>query len=178
MKLSTVIAATGARGDLADDPEITRITGDSRQVVPGACFFALPGAKRDGHEFAAAAAKQGAAAVVAERAVECAPARLLLAPSARRAMAIAAANFHGRPADGLALAGVTGTNGKTTITYLVEACAREVDLPIGVLGTVTHRFAGQERTANHTTPESTEIQALLAEMCRAGTKAVVMEVSS
>ena len=178
MKLSTLIAATGARGDLADDPEITRITGDSREVVPGACFFALPGAKRDGHEFAAAAARLGAAAVVAERAVECAPARLLLAPSARRAMAVAAANYHGRPSDALALAGVTGTNGKTTITYLVEACAREVDLPIGVLGTVTHRFAGQERTASHTTPESTEIQALLAEMCRAGTKAVVMEVSS
>jgi UDP-N-acetylmuramoyl-L-alanyl-D-glutamate--2,6-diaminopimelate ligase len=178
MKLSNVIAGTGAHGELGEDPEITRITGDSREAVPGACFFALPGAKRDGHEFAASAARQGAAAVVAERPVECAPARLLLAPSARRAMAVAAANFHGRPADALTVAGITGTNGKTTITYLVEACAGEAGLPIGVLGTVTHRFAGTERTASHTTPESTEIQALLAEMCRAGTKAVVMEVSS
>jgi UDP-N-acetylmuramoyl-L-alanyl-D-glutamate--2,6-diaminopimelate ligase len=178
MKLSQLIAGTGAHGDLGEDPEITRITGDSREVVPGACFFALPGAKHDGHEFAAAAAKQGAAAVIAERAVECAPARLLLAPSARRAMAVAAGNFHGRPAEALQLVGVTGTNGKTTITYLVEACAAEAGLPIGVVGTVTWRFAGQERVASHTTPESTQIQALLAEMCRAGTKAVVMEVSS
>ena len=154
MKLSSVIVGTGARGDVGGDPEIALVTADSRQVVPGACFFALPGAKRDGHDFAAQAARQGAAAVVAERPVECAPARLLLAPSARRAMAIAAANFHGRPADSLRMAGVTGTNGKTTITYLVEACAAEAGLPVGVIGTVTHRFAGQERVASHTTPES------------------------
>jgi UDP-N-acetylmuramoyl-L-alanyl-D-glutamate--2,6-diaminopimelate ligase len=178
MKLSTLLAGTGAHGDLGQDPEITAITGDSRQVGPGACFFALPGAKRDGHEFAPQAAAQGAAAVVAERPVECAPARLLLSPSARRAMAVAAANFHGRPADAMKLAGVTGTNGKTTITYLVEACAQEAGLPIGVVGTVSYRFDGQERAASHTTPESTEIQALLAEMCRAGTKTAVMEVSS
>jgi UDP-N-acetylmuramoyl-L-alanyl-D-glutamate--2,6-diaminopimelate ligase len=178
MKLSTLIAGTGALGDLGDDPEIRAITGDSRAVGPGACFFALPGAKRDGHEFAAQAAAAGAVAVVAERPVECAPARLLLAPSSRRAMAVAAANFHGRPGDAMKLVGVTGTNGKTTITYLVEACAREAGLPVGVLGTVSYRFGGAEREASHTTPESTEIQALLAEMCRAGTKAVVMEVSS
>ncbi len=178
MRLSNLIDGTGARGDLVGDPEIALVTADSRRVVPGTCFFALPGAKRDGHDFAAQAARQGAAAVVAERPVECAPARLLLVPSARRAMAIAAANFHGRPADRLRIAGVTGTNGKTTITYLVEACAAEAGLPVGVIGTITHRFAGNERAASHTTPESTEIQALLAEMCRAGTKAVVMEVSS
>ncbi len=178
MKLSNLIVGTGAQGEIGEDPEIVRVTADSREVVPGACFFALPGAKRDGHEFAGQAAARGAAAVVAERRVDCAPAWLLLTPSARRAMAIAAANFHGRPADALRIAGVTGTNGKTTITYLVEACAAEAGLPVGVIGTITHRFAGQERTASHTTPESTEIQALLEEMCRAGTKAVVMEVSS
>jgi UDP-N-acetylmuramoyl-L-alanyl-D-glutamate--2,6-diaminopimelate ligase len=178
MKLSTLIAGTGARGDLGGDPEIVRVTGDSREVVPGALFFALPGAVQDGRRFAADAAAKGAAAVVAERTVECAPARLLLAPSARRAMALAAASFHGRPGDALKLAGVTGTNGKTTVTYLVEACALEAALPVGVLGTITYRFPGVERVASHTTPESTAIQALLAEMRDAGTKAVVMEVSS
>ncbi|HET6438124.1 MAG TPA: Mur ligase family protein, partial [Anaeromyxobacter sp.] len=178
MKLSNLMAGTGARGDMAGDPEIVRITGDSREVVAGACFFALPGSKRDGHDFAVEAARQGALAVVAERPVECAPARLLLAPSSRRAMAVAAANFNGRPADALRLAGVTGTNGKTTTTYLVEACAAEAGLPLGVIGTITHRCPGWERAATHTTPESTEIQALLAEMVRAGTKALVMEVSS
>jgi UDP-N-acetylmuramoyl-L-alanyl-D-glutamate--2,6-diaminopimelate ligase len=178
MKLSSLITGTGAHGDIGDDPDVTGITGDSRAVAPGACFFALPGVKRDGHDFAAQAARQGAAVVIAERPVECAPARLLLAPSTRRAMAVAAANFYGRPGDAMKLCGVTGTNGKTTITYLVEACAQEAGLPIGVVGTVSYRYAGQEREASHTTPESTEIQALLAEMVRAGTQAVVMEVSS
>jgi UDP-N-acetylmuramoyl-L-alanyl-D-glutamate--2,6-diaminopimelate ligase len=178
MKLSTVIAGTGARGDLGNDPEVSGVTGDSREVGPGACFFALPGAKLDGHTFAAQAARQGAVAVVAERPVECSPARLLLAPSARRAMAVAAANFFGRPGDALQLAGVTGTNGKTTVTYLVEACSAEAGLPLGVIGTITHRFPGVERPASHTTPESTAIQALLAEMRAAGARAAVMEVSS
>ncbi|WP_242339149.1 MULTISPECIES: UDP-N-acetylmuramoyl-L-alanyl-D-glutamate--2,6-diaminopimelate ligase [Anaeromyxobacter] len=178
MKLSAVIQGTGARGEVAGDPEIARVTGDSREVVPGAVFFALPGAVHDGHDFAAQAAERGAVAVVAERKIACAPATLLLAPSSRRAMAIAAANFHGRPADALRVAGVTGTNGKTTITYLVEACARAADLPIGLLGTVTQRFPGVERTATHTTPESTAIQAVLAEMRDAGARAVVLEVSS
>ncbi len=178
MKLSNVIAGTGALGDLGTDPEVSCVTGDSREVGPGACFFALPGAKLDGHAFAAQAARQGAVAVVAERPVECGPARLLLAPSSRRAMAEAAANFFGRPGDALQLAGVTGTNGKTTITYLVEACAAEAGLPLGVVGTITHRFPGVERPASHTTPESTAIQALLAEMRGAGARAAVMEVSS
>jgi UDP-N-acetylmuramoyl-L-alanyl-D-glutamate--2,6-diaminopimelate ligase len=178
MKLSNLIAGTGARGDLGDDPDIARITFDSREAGPGTCFFALPGAKLDGHAFAPQAARRGAAAVVAERAVECPPARLLLAPSSRRALAVAAANLHGRPADAMRLVGVTGTNGKTTITYLVEACAEEAGRPIGVIGTITHRHAGSERPASHTTPESLAIQALLAEMLAGGTTAAVMEVSS
>jgi UDP-N-acetylmuramoyl-L-alanyl-D-glutamate--2,6-diaminopimelate ligase len=178
MRLSDVIAGTGARGALPDDPEILRVTGDSRQVMTGALFCALPGARADGHDFAAEAARRGAVAVIAERPVDCAPARLLLAPSARRAMAQCAANFHGCPGDAMQLVGVTGTNGKTTVSYLVEACARAAGRPIGVMGTITHRFPGVERPAAHTTPESTEVQALLAEMRDAGTAMVVMEVSS
>jgi UDP-N-acetylmuramoyl-L-alanyl-D-glutamate--2,6-diaminopimelate ligase len=178
MRLSDVIAGTGARGALPDDPEILRVTGDSREVVPGALFCALPGARADGHAFAAEAARRGAVAVIAERPVDCAPAGLLLAPSARRAMALCAANFHGRPGDAMQLVGVTGTNGKTTVCYLVEACARAAGRATGVLGTVTHRFPGVERAATHTTPESTAVQALLGEMRDAGTSLVVMEVSS
>src|SRR5512138_3232858 len=178
MKLSAIMRGTGARGDAGGDPDVVRVTGDSREVGPGTVFFALPGTKADGHDFAAEAARRGALAVVAERVVPCAPAALLLAPSSRRAMAIAAANLHGRPGDALLLAGVTGTNGKTTITYLVEACARAAGLPLGVMGTVTHRFPGVVRAAAHTPPESTTIQALLAEMRDAGAQAAVMEVSS
>jgi UDP-N-acetylmuramoyl-L-alanyl-D-glutamate--2,6-diaminopimelate ligase len=178
MNLSAIIRGTGARGDMGADPEIARVTGDSREVVPGTLFFALPGAAQDGHDFAAEAARRGAVAVVAERPVPCAPAALLLAPSSRRAMAIAAANLHGRPGDALALAGVTGTNGKTTVAYLVEACARAAGVPAGVLGTVTHRWPGAERPASHTTPESTAVQALLAQMRDAGARLAVLEVSS
>jgi UDP-N-acetylmuramoyl-L-alanyl-D-glutamate--2,6-diaminopimelate ligase len=178
MRLSDIIAGTGARGSLSDDPEILRVTGDSREVIPGSLFCALPGARADGHAFAAEAAGRGAVAVLAERPVECAPARLLLAPSSRHAMALCAANFHGRPGDGMQLLGVTGTNGKTTVSYLVEACARAAGRATGVIGTITHRFPGVERAAAHTTPESTALQALLGEMRDAGTTLVVMEVSS
>ena len=97
MKLSEVIQGTGARGEAAGDPEIVRVTGDSREVVPGAIFFALPGAARDGHAFAVEAAARRALAIVAERPVACAPAALLLAPSSRRAKAIAAATRRRRP---------------------------------------------------------------------------------
>ena len=178
MLLSDVIVGTGARGARPDDPQVVRVTGDSREVTPGALFCALPGARIDGHGFAAEAARRGAVAVIAEHPVECSPALLLLAPSARRAMALCAANFHGRPGDAMQMVGVTGTNGKTTVSYLVEACARAAARPVGVIGTVTHRFPGVERAAAHTTPESTALQALLAEMREAGTRLVVLEVSS
>ena len=178
MKLSAIIQGTGARGDADLDTDIVLITGDSRSVVPGALFFALPGAERDGHDFVADAVRRGAAAVVAERPVPGAPVAILLAPSSRRAMAIAAANFHGRPADALAVAGVTGTNGKTTVSWLVEACLRAAGTPAGLLGTVVHRWPGVERPARHTTPESTEVQAMLAAARGAGARAAVFEVSS
>ncbi len=178
MKLSAIIQGTGARGDLGGDPDIARVTGDSREVVPGAVFFALPGTVRDGHDFVPEAVRRGAVAIVAERAVASAPAALLLAPSSRHAMAVAAANFHGRPGDALLLAGVTGTNGKTTVAWLVDACARAAGVPAAMFGTVVDRWPGVERPASFTTPESTAVQALLAEARAAGARAAVLEVSS
>jgi UDP-N-acetylmuramoyl-L-alanyl-D-glutamate--2,6-diaminopimelate ligase len=178
MRLSRVIEGTGASGELGPDPDVSLVTCDSRAVRPGALFCAVRGVRSDGHAFAAAAARAGAVAVVAEREVACEPARLLLAPDARRAMAMAAANLHGRPAESLTLVGVTGTNGKTTVAYLVEACARAAEVPVGVIGTVSWRYPGFERDASHTTPESTELQAMLAAMRDAGTRLACLEVSS
>ena len=178
MRLSAIIQGSGARGDVAGDPDVARVTADSREVVPGALFCALPGAARDGHDFVADAVRRGAVAVIAERSVAAAPAALLLAPSSRHAMAIAAANYHGRPGDALLLAGVTGTNGKTTVAWLVEACARAAGVPVGMLGTVVERWPGHERRAAYTTPESTGVQAALARMRAAGARAAVLEVSS
>jgi UDP-N-acetylmuramoyl-L-alanyl-D-glutamate--2,6-diaminopimelate ligase len=178
MKLSRLIAAAGGAGSPGTDPEVTLVTGDSRSVRPGALFFCLKGVRADGHDFARAAVRAGAVAVVAERPVDCSPAPLVLVADARRAMALAAAAFHGRPGDRLVLGGVTGTKGKTTVTYLAEACAQSAGLPVGVVGTVAWRYPGQSRPASHTTPESTELQALLAEMVGAGTRMALLEVSS
>jgi len=178
MRLSKVMEGTGAAGPLGDDPEIARVTGDSRAVGPGSLFFAIRGGRSDGHAFAAEAARRGAAAVVAEHPVECAPALLLLAPSTRRAMALAASNFFGRPGEAMKLGAVTGTNGKTTVTWLVEACAGAAGVPSAVMGTVTHRWPGGSRAASHTTPESTELAATLATARDAGARLAVLEVSS
>ncbi|BDG10310.1 UDP-N-acetylmuramoyl-L-alanyl-D-glutamate--2,6-diaminopimelate ligase [Anaeromyxobacter paludicola] len=179
MRLSSVIEGTGARpAGPASDPDVTLVTGDSRRVRPGALFVAVPGTREDGAAYAAAAARAGAVAVLAERPVACGPAALLLVPDAHRALALAAAAFHGRPGDALALAGVTGTKGKTTVTWLVEACARAAGVPLGVVGTVSFRYGEVSRPATHTTPSPEALQAFLAEMRDAGVRAACLEVSS
>ena len=178
MRLSSVMSGCEAAGALGPDPEVTLVTSDSRAVVPGALFVAVRGTRADGHDFAAAAARAGAAAVVAERTVPCAPALLLVVRSSRRALALAAANFHGRPADRLTLCGVTGTKGKTTVTFLVEACAGAARVPAGVIGTVSFRVPGGSRPASHTTPDAALVQSLLSEMVRGGARLAILEVSS
>ena len=178
MRLSSVIEGTGASLGHAPDAEVSLVTADSRKVKPGALFVAVPGTRADGAAFAPAAARSGAVAVLSERAVECPPASLLLVPSARRALALAAANLHGRPGDRLALCGVTGTKGKTTVTYLVEACAAAAGVPCGVIGTVNVRLPGRTLPASHTTPDAAELQEILAAMVEAGARVGVLEVSS
>ena len=109
MQLSSVIAGTGARLGQWPDVEVRLVTSDSRMVKPGTLFVAVRGGRADGHDFAGEAARAGAVAVLAERPVDCAPAALLLVPSSRRALSLASANLHGRPALRLQLCGVTGT---------------------------------------------------------------------
>ncbi|WP_373044179.1 UDP-N-acetylmuramoyl-L-alanyl-D-glutamate--2,6-diaminopimelate ligase [Vulgatibacter sp.] len=178
MRLSHVIAGTGlALPAGSPDPEITAVVHDSRKVIPGALFVCLPGLKVDGHAFAAGAVAAGAAAVIGERSLDLAVPALVV-PSARAALARAAANLHGNPGERLALAGITGTNGKTTTTWLYEAIALAAGKRCGVIGTVNYRFAGKVLPAEHTTPEAVEVQALLAGMVDAGCETAVMEVSS
>jgi len=159
--------------------EIEGLCCDSRQVRPGGLFFALRGVATDGHDFIAAARERGAVAVVLDD-----PSRApegmtwLKSDDARLAMSRAAAAFYGDPTDGIPVVGITGTNGKTTTTYLVEAIMAGAGIPAAVFGTISYRFGSTVINASHTTPESTELQAAFGQLADAGAQGFVMEVSS
>lgn len=178
MRLSQIVAETGlSLPPGSPDPDVSQIVHDSRQVGPGSLFVCLPGSRADGHDFAAAAVASGAVALIAERPLDL-PVPVVVVPSAREALARCAATFHGHPGERLALVGVTGTNGKTTVSYLLEAIAREAGRSCGVLGTVNYRFAGRTIEASHTTPDALALHGILAQMVEAGCDTAVMEVSS
>ncbi|MEW5912046.1 MAG: UDP-N-acetylmuramoyl-L-alanyl-D-glutamate--2,6-diaminopimelate ligase [Thermodesulfobacteriota bacterium] len=156
--------------------EVTGLAYDSRKAGPGVLFAALKGVRSDGHDFVAAAAKAGALAALVERPQEVDLPQVVVA-NARRALALAASRFFGQPSRRMTMVGVTGTNAKTTVTYLVEALLSRRG-GVGLLGTVEVRWPGSRRAAAMTTPESLDLQAALAQMLAAGAHGVVMEVSS
>jgi len=185
MRLLEVVAGAEARNVSGQaDREIAGIAYDSRKVVPGTIFFALKGEKLSGADFVAGAVQRGAIAVASEerRALEKLPENIgtveLLAGAERRALATAAANFYHHPAQALALAGVTGTNGKTTTTFLIDAILRAAGKITGMVGTTGYRTPRGPRPAVNTTPESLDIQEMMAEVRDAGGSHMVMEVSS
>jgi UDP-N-acetylmuramoyl-L-alanyl-D-glutamate--2,6-diaminopimelate ligase len=157
------------------------ITSDSRKVKPGWAFVAISGSKVDGHRFIDQALAQGAAVLVVDQAVDlpsATSATCLYVPDTRQALAHLAVAFYGHPSRQLCLVGVTGTNGKTTSTYLLEAVLQAHGLTPGVIGTVSYRYGGHEQTADQTTPAAEDVQRLLAEMVDAGVSHCAMEVSS
>ncbi len=173
--LLATMEAQAVRGPL--DVEVKGLCYDSRRVRPGDVFFALAGTRADGRAFARQAATAGAVAVIGEdQAIEGATTVAVADP--RRALARAAAAFHGGPALALTVVVVTGTNGKTTTTYLLEAVFETAGWPAGVIGTTGVRLRGEARPATLTTPEAPELHALLAEMKARGVRAVAMEMSS
>jgi UDP-N-acetylmuramoyl-L-alanyl-D-glutamate--2,6-diaminopimelate ligase len=166
-----------AAGDL--DQEVNGLAYDSRHAGPGQIFFAIPGEKLDGHDFIPHALERGAIAVVVAKENACPPgATAIRVRDVRRTLGLWSAHFFGWPSRQLKLVGVTGTNGKTTVTYLVESIFAAAGLQAGVIGTINYRYRGREIPARHTTPESLDVEALLAEMQQARTEAVAMEVSS
>jgi len=162
-----------------DDPDISRVEYDSRRVRPGTLFAAIPGAHADGHRFLGEAFSRGAAAAAVTHippGFEGHP--LVIVPDARRALALFAGELAGHPDRDLDLVGVTGTNGKTTTAYLLEAVLNQAGRPAGLISTVETRLRDQRQPAERTTPEAPEIYRLLSHMRAAGCRAVVMEVSS
>ena len=157
--------------------DITGVQEDSRQVKPGDLFVAIEGLTVDGHEYAASAVDRGAAAVVARRALEL-PVPCLLANDTMKALCLASSRLVGDPCREMTLIGITGTNGKTTTTYIMEAILSVAGLRPGVIGTVGYRYGGQEHKAPFTTPTPQVLHETLAQMAAARCSHAVMEVSS
>ncbi|MBI3910683.1 MAG: UDP-N-acetylmuramoyl-L-alanyl-D-glutamate--2,6-diaminopimelate ligase, partial [Armatimonadetes bacterium] len=168
----------GARLLGSGDPELGGIAYDSRQVKPGDLFVCVRGFQTDGHRFLPDALARGAIAALVEEPPADLPVPALLVASAREAMPRLAAAFYGYPARRLRLIGVTGTNGKTTTTYLIESLFRAAGQRTGVIGTLGCRIGSETLAAEHTTPEAPDLQALLARMVDAGVAVASMEVSS
>ncbi len=161
------------------DAPVSAIAYDSRRVVPGAVFVALKGLRADGGAFAEQAASRGASAVVSESARPDAVTIPWLGVSdARLSLALLADRFFDHPSRRMPVVGVTGTNGKTTTSYLLASILDAAGLNAGMLGTVAYRIGGEDREASRTTPEAPDVQQLLSEMLRHGGKSAVMEVSS
>lgn len=150
---------------------------DSRKVQPGCLFFCLPGHTVDGHAFAPQALERGAIAIVTTRELPL-PVTQLIVPDTRLALAIIADFFYGKPSHKLRPIGITGTNGKTTTTYLMEQIWADAGISAGVIGTIETRYGGQSFPMSGTTPDVLELAQILHSMVAAGTERCVMEVSS
>ena len=167
---------------LLGDPSVgvRGIAYDSRAVEPGYLFAALKGQKEDGNDFVEQAAARGAVAVLSVRSGDRRPAPLSWAQveDDRLALALASRNYYGRPDERMTMVGVTGTNGKTTVCFLLEAVLREAGMKPCLLGTVLYRYGRDEIRADRTTPESLDLHRLLDRFATAGARTCAMEVSS
>ncbi|MEQ9618193.1 MAG: UDP-N-acetylmuramoyl-L-alanyl-D-glutamate--2,6-diaminopimelate ligase [Deltaproteobacteria bacterium] len=163
-----------------DSLEISGISFDSQQIRDSYLFVALRGEKTDGHEYVESAVEQGAKAVILEEhpQKDFPGVSIIEVPDSREALAGVSANFYRHPTKELCLVGITGTNGKTTVTYLLESIWKEENKNPGIIGTIDYRFGGKKFKASMTTPESLDLMRMLREMRDSGTDNVAMEVSS
>src|SRR5262249_2218288 len=178
MRLGTLLDGLGAVAvEGSADIEVTGVAADSRRVRPGDVFFALAGQATDGRRHAAEALARGAGVVIADGEVEAPGAPRVRCREPRRLLGPMAARLAGDPSAGLTLVGITGTNGKTTTTYLLEGIWRAAGGRPGVIGTIAYRFAGASRPAPFTTPEAPQLHAILTHLRRAGVTHVAIEGS-
>ena len=164
------------RGDVSRP--VHAITDDSRAVTGGSLFVAVKGERVDGHGFVEQAIKAGAVAVIAQAPVASGPLPFVLVADSRKALGLLGSRFHGDPSARLKMIGVTGTNGKTTTTYLCKALLEGIGRRVGLIGTVGYQIGQETFPASHTTPGALDLQQLLAKMVESGLNAAVMEVSS
>src|SRR5439155_8791966 len=174
--LARAIAPRRLIGSL--DREVESIAYDSRRVQGNTLFVAICGEKSDGHQFVDQAIEQEASVIVAEREISSPRATCLVVDDSRSALADLSAAFYGMPAGKLKMAAVTGTNGKTTTTFLIKHICEKAGVRCGLLGTVRYEIADRVLPAVRTTPESLDVYDLLSQMVNAGCKAAAMEVSS
>jgi UDP-N-acetylmuramoyl-L-alanyl-D-glutamate--2,6-diaminopimelate ligase len=176
--LERLIAATSPTEVERGAPvEVEDLAYDARAVKPGSLFFCVPGGHADGHDFAADAVAAGAVALVVERPLDLAVPQLVV-PDARVAMALAADDFFEQPTMRLQVAGVTGTNGKTTTSFVLYSVLAAAGRRPGLLGTVESRIGGRPRPAVRTTPEAVDLQRAFRAMLDAGDQSCVMEATS
>jgi UDP-N-acetylmuramoyl-L-alanyl-D-glutamate--2,6-diaminopimelate ligase len=167
--------------DSPDDKTISSMVMNSKDVVPGSLFVALKGPLTDGHRYLSEAIEKGAAAVlISQDYQEPLPADIAVIRSfnTRQTIAILANQFYDNPSDKMQTIGVTGTNGKTTVTYMLQNILDHLGVPCGVIGTIGSRYRGIHIPTGATTPESIELQSILSDMADADVKAVALEVSS
>ena len=177
MLLKDVLKGIDIKGTNCDlNKEISAVSHDSRHVGDGTLFVAISGFQTDGNKYAKGAVESGAAAVLTEKADESLP--YVLVENARRALAVAAANFHSNPTKKMTMIGVTGTNGKTTVTYLLKRVLEGCGKKVGLIGTNQNMIGDEVIATERTTPDGNALQALFARMEKAGCDCVVMEVSS
>ncbi len=179
MKLGRIadILGASALAEAEQSVEIVDLAYDSREVSAGSLFFCFPGAVTDGHLFAEQAVTAGASALVCERKVQTVVPQLIV-KDPRRAMALVANDFFGLPSAKLSMAGVTGTNGKTTTVYMLDAIFRAAGDVSGLLSTIERRIGSKILPASRGTPEAIDLQRLLSEMVSAGVTRCAMEVTS
>jgi len=180
MKLADVLQGVEVRKIVGTSQrEITGIAYHTQRVNKGFLFAALRGLEVDGHRFIGEAVNRGAEAVVLEdEATPPGNGTMILVPNSRQALARVSSNFYGNPSSHVTLIGVTGTNGKTTTTYLLESIFEKAGTRVGVIGTINYRYGGKVIPAPNTTPESLDLQKMLWEMVKEGVTHVIMEVSS
>src|SRR6266480_909606 len=179
MQLKTLVAGIPVRQVIGTlDRPVESIAYDSRRAQRNGLFVALRGGKSDGHQFVAQAIEKGASVIVTEREEKYPRVTCLVVENSRTALADLSRVFYGRPGDRLKLAAVTGTNGKTTTTFLIKHICEKAGLRCGLIGTVRYEIGERVLPAIRTTPESLDLQELLAQIVNAGGRAAAMEVSS